>query len=437
MGTSDGPSYRVGPPSHIGGSISVPGDKSISHRALMLGAIADGRTEVEGFLDSEDCRATEAALRGLGVAIERAGDSRLEIEGSGVDGLAAASGPLDMGNAGTAMRLMMGLLAGQRFESVLVGDESLSRRPMERAAAPLRRMGARIDTTAGHAPVTVHGAPLTAADHTLEVPSAQVKSALLLAGLYARGTTRISEPAVTRDHTERMLRAFGVEVTDDRGTVAITGGQRLTACPIRVPGDLSSAAFFLVLGALAADRGLIIRNVGINPTRSGVLDILSRMGAQISVRPRVDSGAEPTADLEVYKSELSGIEVPPDLVPLAIDEFPVLFIAAAAARGATVVTGAAELRVKESDRIAAMADGLARLGIDVKPRPDGLVIQGGSMHGGSVDSRGDHRVAMAFAVAGSVASGPIVIRDVENVATSFPDFPGTAARVGLAVEQIP
>jgi 3-phosphoshikimate 1-carboxyvinyltransferase len=428
-------SYRV-TANEIGGSITVPGDKSISHRALMLGAIADGRTEVEGFLDSEDCRATLAALRQLGVSIEFAGESRLTIEGRGIDGLVPAAGSLDMGNAGTAMRLMMGLLAGQRFASVLVGDESLSRRPMERAAAPLRRMGARIETTAGHAPITVHGGTLTAADHALEVPSAQVKSALLLAGLYARGTTRISEPAVTRDHTERMLRAFGVDVTQARGTVAVAGGQRLTACPIRVPGDLSSAAFFLVLGALAAERGLIIQNVGINPTRSGVLEILSRMGARIKIHPR-ESGAEPTADLEVHRSELAGIEVPASLVPLAIDEFPVLFVAAAAARGTTVVTGAQELRVKESDRIAAMAEGLATLGIEVKPMPDGLVIQGGTMTGGTVDSRGDHRVAMAFAVAASVAAGPIVVRDVANVATSFPDFPGTAARAGLAIESMP
>jgi len=426
--------YRVSVPAKVGGSITVPGDKSVSHRALMLGAIADGVTEVEGFLDSEDCRATESAVRRLGVSVERAGESRLSIRGRGVDGLTAADGALDMGNAGTAMRLMMGLLAGQHFDSVLIGDESLSRRPMERAAAPLRRMGARIDTTDGHAPLTIHGAPLVGAHHVLEVASAQVKSALLLAGLYARGTTSVLEPAVTRDHTERMLRSFGVSVTRKNRAVTIEGGQRLSACPIRVPGDLSSAAFFLVLGALAAKRGLTIRNVGVNPTRNGVLEILTRMGARIAVRPNADAGAEPTAELEVKQSELTGIEIPRALVPLAIDEFPALLIAAAAARGTTTLTGAEELRVKESDRIAAMADGLTHLGIEVETLPDGIVVNGGSLTGGTVESRGDHRIAMAFAVAASVASGPVTVRDVANVNTSFPGFAQTATRVGLKVE---
>lgn len=433
--SSSAPFYRVAPGAALGGEIAVPGDKSISHRAMMLGGIADGRTEVDGFLESEDCLATLNAMRAMGVQIERPAPQRVIVHGVGRDGLRAPAAPLDMGNAGTAMRLSMGLLAGQAFDATLVGDASLSRRPMERAAGPLRQMGARIDTTDGRPPVRVHGGrSLHGIDYHLAVPSAQVKSAILLAGLYAAGETVVREHAVTRDHTERMLRAFGVEVRVGPGRVALDGGPRLAGCRLTVPGDISSAAFFLVAGALAAREPLVIRNVGVNPTRTGVIDILRLMGADLRLENERRAGDEPVADLVVRQSELRGIDVPRELVPLAIDEFPVLFVAAACARGTTVVSGAEELRVKESDRIAVMADGLRTLGVNVEPRPDGMVVEGGRLGHGRIDSHGDHRIAMSFAVASLRAAGAIEIRDVANVATSFPGFPDVAGRAGFRVE---
>jgi len=429
-------SFRVAAGGCVRGEIEIPGDKSISHRALLLGGIAEGTTEVEGFLESEDCLATLTAMHAMGVAIERPTPGRVVIDGVGVEGLEPPAGPLAMGNAGTAMRLSMGLLAGQPFDTTLAGDVSLNRRPMERAAAPLRLMGARIDTTDGHAPVHIHGgSQLTGIDYDLAVPSAQVKSALLLAGLYADGVTSVTEHAPTRDHTERMLRAFGVTVDRSAGRVSLKGGQRLHGGPIRVPGDISSAAFFLVAAALAAEGTFVIRDVGVNPTRTGVIEILRLMGADIRLtNPRL-AGDEPVADLELRACELRGIEVPRALVPLAIDEFPVLFVAAAAARGTTVVSGAAELRLKESDRIAVMAAGLRALGIEADPRPDGMRIVGGRLGSGTVDSHGDHRVAMAFAVASLKCQGALEIRDVANVATSFPGFASIARHAGLAIEE--
>jgi 3-phosphoshikimate 1-carboxyvinyltransferase len=429
-------SYRALPAAEIAGETQVPGDKSISHRALMLGAIAEGETEIVDFLDSEDCLATLNAMRAMGVRIERPAATRVQVAGVGREGLRAASGALDMGNAGTAMRLSMGLLAGQAFDSRLVGDASLSRRPMERAAVPLRHMGARIDTTDGRPPVLIRGGtPLVGLEHELKVPSAQVKSAILLAGLYASGRTIVRESAVTRDHTERMLKAFGVELRAGEGRVVLEGGQRLKATRIAVPGDISSAAFLLVAGALGARRGLLIRNVGVNRTRTGVIEILTRMGAKLRLLPAARAGDEPVADLEIRASRLTGIRVPRELVPLAIDEFPALFIAAAAAEGTTVVEGAEELRVKESDRIAVMAEGLTALGARAEPTADGIVIEGGSrLRGGEVDSHGDHRIAMSFAIASLIADGPIIIRDVANVATSFPGFPALVAGIGLNVE---
>ncbi|MBS0394696.1 MAG: 3-phosphoshikimate 1-carboxyvinyltransferase, partial [Proteobacteria bacterium] len=377
--------YRIAAGGCVRGEVEVPGDKSVSHRAVMLGAIAEGTTEVEGFLESEDCLATLNAMRAMGVAVERPAPGRVVIDGVGLHGLAAPARPLDMGNAGTAMRLSMGLLAGQAFDSRLVGDESLSRRPMERAAAPLRLMGARIDTSDGRPPVTIHGGQhLRGIDYELSVPSAQVKSAILLAGLYADGQTVVREQAVTRDHTERMLRAFGVAVESSPGRVALTGGAPLHATHLRVPGDVSSAAFFLVAGALAAEGAFLVRDVGMNPTRTGVIEILRLMGADLRVVNPRRAGDEPVADIEVRASRLKGIEVPPALVPLAIDEFPVLFVAAACAEGTTVVSGAAELRVKESDRIAVMAQGLHALGVAAEARPDGMRITGGTLGGGTV-----------------------------------------------------
>jgi 3-phosphoshikimate 1-carboxyvinyltransferase len=427
--------YIVRPAASVQGELRVPGDKSISHRALMLGGIADGPTSISGFLASEDCLATLAALGALGVRIERRQETLVRVHGAGRDGLKGPAGLLDMGNAGTAIRLLMGLLAGQRFDSTLSGDASLQRRPMERVAAPLRAMGARIDTQAGKPPVHIHGgAALQGIDYAVPMASAQVKSALLLAALYAQGVSSVSEPAPTRDHTERMLRGFGVQLASAAGRVSLAGGQRLTGCDIAVPGDFSSAAFFIVAGCLAARQGLTIRDVGVNPTRTGLLSMLRLMGADIQVQPHAAPAAEPVADIHVRAGALRGIRVPEALVPLAIDEFPVFFIAAAAASGETVVTGAAELRVKESDRLAAMAGGLATLGIECELLPDGLRLQGGPLRGGRIDSHGDHRIAMAFAVASLRASGPIEIEDVANVASSFPGFPRLARAAGLALE---
>jgi 3-phosphoshikimate 1-carboxyvinyltransferase len=427
--------YLVRPTRSVQGELSVPGDKSISHRSLMLGGIAEGETAISGFLASEDCLATLAALIALGVRIEQPAAMQVRVHGVGRDGLKGVERALDMGNAGTAIRLLMGLLAGQRFDSTLVGDASLMRRPMERVATPLRSMGARIDTDGGRPPVRIHGgAALQGIDYALPMASAQVKSALLLAALYAQGESRISEPAPTRDHTERMLRGFGVQIGCEAGRVTLSGGQRLRGCDIQVPGDFSSAAFFIVAGCLAARQGLTIRDVGVNPTRTGLLAMLRLMGADIDVQPHRGEAPEPLADIHVRASALRGIRVPEALVPLAIDEFPVFFIAAAAAEGETLVTGAAELRVKESDRLAAMAAGLSALGIECELLADGMRVRGGPMRGGRIDSHGEHRVAMAFTVASLLASDVIEIGDVANVATSFPGFPRLARTAGLALE---
>ncbi len=428
-------SYRVQPVSRVSGRVRVPGDKSISHRSVMLGGIADGRTEVSGFLASADCLATLEACRAMGVMVDRHDATSLTVHGRGLHGLVAPSHVLDMGNAGTAIRLSMGLLAGQRFESVLTGDASLRSRPMERVAKPLRQMGADILTTDGKPPVTLRPvARLSGIDYVLPMASAQVKSAILLAGLYADGVTMVTEPAPTRDHTERMLRGFGVQVLTDGPRVRLSGGQKLSGARVEVPGDISSAAFFLVAGALAGAKGFVVENVGINPTRTGVLDILRLMGADLVIHPRGVAGAEPVADIELRASELKGIAVPEEFVPLAIDELPVLFIAAAAATGETVFSGAAELRVKESDRLAVMADGLARTGVPHQLAPDGIRIEGGHrLRAAEIDSHGDHRIAMAFTVASLLADGALTIRDVENVGTSFPGFVATARACGLDV----
>lgn len=426
--------YLVQPSARVGGELTVPGDKSISHRALMLGGIAHGPSEIRGFLPSEDCHATLAALRAMGVVVEQHSATHLTVHGAGARGLAAPGRVLDMGNSGTALRLFMGLLAAQAFDTTLIGDASLMQRPMERVAKPLRAMGAAIETAGGKPPVRIAGGrPLTSIDYDLPVPSAQVKSAILLAGLAAAGVTRVTEPAPTRDHTERMLAGFGVRLQRRGATVGIEGGQQLAATRIDVPADISSAAFFLVAGALAAHEGLVLRNVGVNPTRTGILEILRLMGADIRIESRGESGGEPSADITVRASALRGIRIPVELVPLAIDEFPVLFIAAAAAEGVTELTGAGELRVKETDRLAVMAEGLATLGVRHELSPDGIRIEGGPLSGGTVDSHGDHRIAMAFAVAGLRARGPLEILDVANVATSFPDFVPLARTAGLAI----
>lgn len=428
--------FVAGPGGPVAGELRVPGDKSMSHRAAMLGAIAQGATEIHGFLEGEDCASTLAALSAMGVRHERLGPGHLVMHGVGPRGLTAPARPLDVGNSGTSMRLLAGILAGQAFDATLVGDESLMRRPMERIAEPLRRMGADVRTRDGRPPVTVSGPrPLAGCDHRLDLPSAQVKSALLLAGLFASGRTRVEEPGISRDHTERMLESFGVPVVRESHAVAIHGPATLRATEIRIPGDFSSAAYFMAAGVIAGSDGLVIRDVGVNPTRSALLEILRLMGADIRVHAAGGLDAEPRADLEIRPGRLRGIEVPPSLVPIAMDELPLLFAVAALADGETVVTGASELRVKESDRLAAMTSGLTALGIAVESLPDGVRIRGGPVRGGVVDSQGDHRVAMAFAVLGARADSAITIRGVQNVATSFPGFARTARAAGLRLAE--
>jgi 3-phosphoshikimate 1-carboxyvinyltransferase len=427
----------------VGGDVRVPGDKSISHRALLLGSIAEGTTNVRGFLEGADCLATLGALRELGVNIVRQGGSRLVIHGVGMEGLKAPSRALELGMSGTGMRLLTGLLSAQSFDSTLTGDALLMRRPMERVAAPLRQMNADVTTNNGLPPIRIRGGrSLRAIEYELPVASSQVKSALLLAALRASGRTRVIEPTSTRDHTERMLRAFGVEVLRTARSVAVEGGQSLQATNIEVPGDFSSAAYFIVLGVLRAENGLTLRGVGINATRTALIELLINMGADIRVRPRSGlkgaAGAlEPVADIEVRAGPLRGITVPEALIANCIDELPVLAIAAACAEGETLIRGAHELRVKASDRLAAMAQGLGRLGVEHELLPDGLWIRGGAgFSGGNVDSHGDHRVAMAFAIASARATGAIEIRDVANVATSFPGFVQTARGAGLQIDVV-
>ena len=425
--------YRIEPGGVLKGRIRVPGDKSISHRSIMLASIAEGVTRISGFLEGEDAIATMNAFRALGVRVEGPERGNVTVHGVGLHGLKQAATTLDCGNAGTAMRLLAGLLAGQRFDSELTGDESLRRRPMRRVADPLNSMGARIETAeGGRPPLRVHGGrKLTGIDYAMPVASAQVKSALLLAGLYADGRTCVTEPAPTRDHTERMLEAFGCAVERTGSTVCVGGSPKLRATAIEVPADISSAAFFLVGAAMVPGSDLTLEHVGINPTRTGVIEILRLMGADLEMQNERLAGGEPVADIRVRGTKLRGVEIPPKLVPLAIDEFPALFVAAANATGTTVVTGAEELRVKESDRIQVMADGLQALGARAEPTRDGMRVTGGPYGGGEVVSHDDHRVAMAFAIAGLQASGTVTIKDCANVATSFPGFVGLAASAGL------
>jgi 3-phosphoshikimate 1-carboxyvinyltransferase len=431
--------FLAQPGGSLSGQIRVPGDKSISHRSIMLGSLAEGTTEVEGFLEGEDALATLQAFRDMGVVIEGPHHGRVTIHGVGLHGLQAPPGPIYLGNSGTSMRLLAGLLAGQAFDTVLTGDASLTKRPMNRVAKPLRTMGALIDTgPEGRPPLTIHGGRrLGGMTYELPMASAQVKSSLLLAALYAVGTTSITEPAPTRDHTERMLRGFGYPVTVDGRSASVESGHKLTATRIEVPADISSAAFFLVAASIAAGSDLLLEHVGINPTRTGVIDILKLMGADITLENQREVGGEPVADLRVRAAKLKGINIPEDLVPLAIDEFPVLFIAAACAEGRTVLRGAEELRVKESDRIQVMADGLLALGVKCEPTPDGIIIDGnpvaGAIGGGEVHSHGDHRIAMAFSVASLRATAAIRIHDCANVATSFPNFLSLAQQVGMRV----
>ncbi len=428
--------FTVQPGGNMRGEIRVPGDKSMSHRSIMLGSLAEGVTHVTGFLNAEDALATLQAFKAMGVKIDGPENGEVTIHGVGKDGLKEPKEPLYLGNSGTSMRLLSGLLAGQSFNSVLTGDKSLSSRPMRRVTDPLASMGANIHTQeGGTAPLQITGtSSLKAINYDMPMASAQVKSCLLLAGMYAEGETIVTEPAPTRDHTERMLNGFSYPVQREGATANINSDGKLIAADIDVPSDISSAAFFLVAASIAPDSEVTLKHVGINPTRTGIIDILRLMGASIEVLNQRTVGGEPVADLKVVSSQLKGIDIPEELVPLAIDEFPVLFVAAACAEGQTRLTGAKELRVKESDRIQVMADGLQILGVDAVPTEDGMVIQGktsDSIGGGEVDSHGDHRIAMSFSVAGLRATAPIVIQDCENVNTSFPEFKDLATQLGL------
>ena len=427
--------YKVAPGGLARGDIRVPGDKSMSHRSIMLGSIAEGMTEVTGFLEGEDSLATLRAFRDMGVIIEGPEQGRVVIHGVGLHGLKAPMKPLYLGNSGTSMRLLSGLLAGQSFDVELTGDESLSGRPMARVADPLAEMGAVIETApGGRPPMRIKGGnKLNSINYVLPMASAQVKSCVLLAGLYAEGETSTVEPAPTRDHSERMLRGFGYSVVSDGSKASLSGGGSLTATRIDVPADISSAAFFMVAAAITPDSDITLRHVGVNPTRIGVINILRQMGTSIELSNEKEVGGEPVADIRIRYAELNGIVIPEDQVPLAIDEFPVLFIAAACAKGETVLTGAEELRVKESDRIQSMADGLVTLGIDAQSTADGIRIQGGQLSSGTVHSHDDHRIAMAFAIAGLRSAGVIEIIECNNIATSFPGFVDLATAIGLTI----
>ncbi len=420
------------------GSVIIPGDKSISHRAVMLGAIAQGTTTINGFLQGEDCLATLKAFQAMGVKIKKHVNQRLIIYGVGKHGLSAPNVPIDCGNSGTTIRLLTGLLAGQAFDSQLVGDASLSKRPMERVSKPLTAMGAEIITTNGCSPITVHGGQnLHGVDYKMIVSSAQVKSAILLAGLYAEGDTSITEPNLTRDHTERMLTAFSYPIRKTKNTVTINSEHELIGTDISVPGDISSAAFFMVAASIIPGSDIILKNVGLNSTRTGIIDILLSMGADIEIINKRLCGEEPVADIHVKHAQLEGIDIPTSMVPLAIDEFPVIFVAAAAAKGQTLLHGARELRVKESDRIAVMVKGLQRMGIECQAFDDGVYIEGGILkEGGTINSYGDHRIAMAFTIAASICKHEVTIDHAQSVLTSFPQFQSLATTLGMHVTEV-
>ena len=428
--------FLASPGGQLQGRLRVPGDKSMSHRSIMLGSLAQGVTEVDGFLEGEDALATLQAFRDMGVVIEGPHNGQVTIHGVGLHGLQAPEKPLYMGNSGTSMRLLTGLLAGQKFDVELTGDASLSKRPMERVAKPLREMGAQITTGhEGRPPVRIRGGQtLTGIHYDLPMASAQVKSAVLLGGLYAEGKTSVTEPAPTRDHTERMLGGFGYAVERDGATSAVMGNGSLTGGKLEVPADISSAAFFLVGASIAQGSEVTLPHVGINPTRTGVIDILKLMGADIRLENQRDAGGEPVADIVVKSAPLKGIVIPEDLVPLAIDEFPAIFIAAACAEGDTILHGAEELRVKETDRIGATARGLEANGVVVHETTDSLSVEGcgagGVPGGGEVISHFDHRIAMSFLVMSLAAKDPIAVDDTRMIATSFPSFIGLMEGLG-------
>lgn len=428
--------FKCNPSLNIFGSLRVPGDKSVSHRSIMMSSLAEGTSIVKGFLEGEDSLNTMRAFQAMGVDIDHT-PSEITIKGVGLHGLKKPVTDLYMGNGGTGMRLLCGVLAGQSFDSVLTGDASLSSRPMGRITKPLGLMGAQISTQEhGGAPLSVKAntGELKGIHYDMPMASAQVKSCLMLAGLYAKGTTSITEPATTRDHTERMLKGFGVDVTVDGNKISVAGGQSLTATNIDVPSDISSAAFFIVGATISKNTELTLKHVGINPTRTGIIDILKLMGADITLSNEVEVGGEPVADILVKSAQLKGIDIPEHLVPLAIDEFPVLFVAASTATGTTRLTGAKELRVKESDRISVMETGLKAIGVDAQATEDGMIINQSKITGGTVESHSDHRISMSFAMASLISSEQIVINDCSNVDTSFPGFVELANTAGLNIK---
>jgi len=430
--------FIASPASTLSGELKVPGDKSISHRSIMLGSLSHGITKVSGFLEGEDALSTLKAFQAMGVKIEREGDN-VTIHGVGINGLKKPEGPLDLGNSGTSIRLMSGILAAQAFDCELIGDESLSKRPMGRVINPLKDMGAVIDSNNGKPPLKITGGQqLTGIHYDLPVASAQVKSCVLLAGLYAQGDTCVTEPAPTRDHTERMLKGLGYDVRVNDNQMCLTGGGELTATEIQVPSDISSAAFFMVAACIAPQADITLLGVNINPTRTGVIDVLKLMGARLTTSNQREIGGELLADIRIQSSELKGIHIPESLVPLAIDEFPAVFIAASCAKGETILTGAKELRVKESDRIQVMADGLSILGIENEVLDDGIKIQGGQFQKPTamIESHHDHRISMSFAVASLRCDYPIEINGVDNVMTSFPNFVELSNSAGLNIVEV-
>ena len=429
--------FRIEPSNSIIGKVNIPGDKSISHRAIILAAIADGESRIKNFLQGEDTLATIRVFQKMGVNIKNDGDIII-VKGVGLHGLRAENPTLDFGNSGTSVRLLSGLLSAQNFSSQLIGDESLMKRPMSRIINPLQKMNAKINCTdLGTLPIKIEGGQkIEGIEYELPIFSAQLKSCLLLAGLYAEGTTKIIENMATRDHTERMLANFSHSVIKKGNQISIKKANRLIGCEIIVPGDFSSAAYFIVAAILTPNSNIILENVGVNPTRNAMIKIMKLMGADVELKnERLESG-EPVATIYAKTSKLTGIDIPKELVPVAIDELPIILVAAACAKGKTRLSGAAELRVKESDRIQSMLDGFISLGIKVKALEDGMIIEGGQYNGGVINSNDDHRIAMAFSIAGIIAKAPIIINSCKNVATSFPEFVDTAKHLGMNIDYV-
>lgn len=406
------------------GEILIPGDKSISHRAVMFGAIANGTTTVKNFLLGEDCLSTISCFRRLGVTIKQ-DENKVTIYGNGWSGLKEPSDVLDVGNSGTTIRLLMGILAGRPFHNVLIGDQSIGKRPMTRVVKPLSLMGAKLDgkNNGELTPLSIRGGDLTAIEYSLPVASAQVKSSILFAGLQANGTTTIHEPAKTRDHTERMIRQFGGEVESDGLTVKVKGGQSLTGCDFQVPGDISSAAFFLVAGAIVPNSEIVLKNVGLNPTRTGIIDVMKEMGANMTILPKQSEESEPTGDIIIKTSELKGTTIGGEIIPRLIDEIPIIALLATQAEGMTVIKDAHELKVKETNRIDTVVNELSKLGASIEATDDGMVIYGNTaLTSGEVSSHGDHRIGMMLAVAGLISQGEVALEDAEAISVSYPNF---------------